>query len=761
MYFTWHALICLIFLAKISTSVNITLTNATPNGNNKLLSTILDSSVSNTSPAKVNPNLQYFTTNKFISAMQTNPGNFTTKVFSASSQTNNKVPPQTQSSNNSVSQTTPFQQTSDPVTLLGNGSSNSEMTTSGQNLNKTVRSIIISHQIHLVQFNIHHTSVILYIACTTLAAVFLAVGFHHCHRLARYIPESCFLLCLGIAFGCVIRFTSLDELIPETFSPDIFFLVLLPPVILGASYSLNNRIFYDNLGVVLLFAVLGTAVACFIIAPLLYGLSLTPALNLPKDHLLTQIFLFSALIVAVDPVAVLAVFSELGVNKPLHIVVFGESLLNDGVSVVLYRVMDNFHQMPEITGKDIGFGFLKFLVSAGVSSLMGSLIGIFSTVACKFTYVKHVLEPAILIITAYLSYVLAESFELSGIICMIVCGLIQAQYAFHNINPKSRTNLKFIIKTIGLAAELVIFIFLGISVARTRHVWNAGFIIWSLVACIFSRTLITLVFSYFINKFHGERMKIFSLKEQLVMSYGGLRGGVAFSLALQLSEEHVTLRGMFLTTVLMIILFNVVIQGISIRPLINILKVKLEEKAKKNLLCTINHQLTDSMLQLVEKISGHSGKNVWRKKLEKFELTYIQRCLLKEPHPTVLKIGDVNTKIAIRNVYSSMSSLASQSQIEERYVRDRYTSLAPVQYELNVRSERPGKTSIGKELNANQLLRYVKSKTNSENSTNKEIRFYLGDHDFKKPENGHRNGIGYTGDSIEDISDNIESMSRL
>ncbi|GAB1605279.1 Na(+)/H(+) exchanger beta-like, partial [Argonauta hians] len=631
-------------------------------------------------------------------------------------------------------------------------------TTSG---NSSIGTIIIRNNVNLITFNVGHTSVLLYITCSTLAAVFLAIMFHHLHRISMYIPESCFLLLVGIAFGCVVRFTVLDEIIPETFSPSIFFLVLLPPVILGASYSLNDRVFYENLGVVLLFAVVGTASACFIIGPLLYGLSQTPALILPNQHLVTQIFLFSSLIVAVDPVAVLAVFSELGVNKPLHIVVFGESLLNDGVSVVLYRVMANFHRMPEITGKDIGLGFLKFVISAGVSSMMGLLIGIFSTVACKYTYVKHVLEPVILVMTAYLSYILAETFELSGIICMIVCGLIQAQYAFHNINPKSRTNLKFIIKTVGLAAELVIFIFLGISVARTRHQWNAGFIIWSLVACILSRTLITIVFSYFVNKFHGERMKIFSLKEQLVMSFGGLRGGVAFSLALQLSEKEVTLRGMFLTTVLMIILFNVVIQGIAIRPLINLLKVQREEKAKKNLLSTINHQLTDNMLQLIEKISGHSGKNVWRKKLEKFELAYIQRCLLKEPHPTVLKIGHVNTKVAIRNVYSSMSSLTVPMPADDRGHGGRYISREPSQFELTVKSDRPGNSSVGKELDANQLLQYVRSDKNSENSPTKEIKFYVGDSDTKCQQNGQRNGASYRGESLEDFSDGCEVMSRL
>lgn len=515
-------------------------------------------------------------------------------------------------------------------------------------------------RIDIFKSHFHHVGVLLYIAITTFISALLVLGYHHCHTLTLYIPESCFLLCIGIIAGCIIRFTSLDYFVPETFSPDTFFLVLLPPIILGASYSLNNRIFYDNLGVVLLFAVVGTAAACFLIAPFLCGLSQTSALILPSHNLFKQIFVFSAFIVAVDPVAVLAVFSELGVNKPLHIVVFGESLLNDGVSVVLYRVMININKMNQITGEHVGFGILKFLACVVISCLIGCTAGVTATLVCKYSHSRHIMEPVILVTTAYIAYLISEALDLSGILGMIVCGLVQAQYAFHNINSKSRTSTKFIIKVISTSAELVIFIFLGISVARTRHQWNVGFILWSLFACIVSRVIVTFLFSFFVNKFHGERMKIFSFQEQIIMAYGGLRGGVAFSLSLQLDEKDVPLRNTFITTVLIIILFNVIIQGITIRPLVNILKVKLEEKLQKNLLTTINNKLIDETLQLMEKVVGRrSGHNMWRKRAEVFELNHIQYYLLKSPHSSESKIESVHEKVAMRAMHDFLLSLHS------------------------------------------------------------------------------------------------------
>lgn len=115
-------------------------------------------------------------------------------------------------------------------------------------------------------------------------------------------------------------------------TPNTFFFYMLPPIILDAGYFMPNRLFFDNLGTILLMAVVGTIFNIATIGSSLWACGLLGIYGNISTPLL-DIFLFSSLISAVDPVAVLAVFEEIHVNEILYIVVFGESLLNDAVTV--------------------------------------------------------------------------------------------------------------------------------------------------------------------------------------------------------------------------------------------------------------------------------------------------------------------------------------------------------------------------------------------------------------------------------------------
>ena len=134
------------------------------------------------------------------------------------------------------------------------------------------------------------------------------------------------LLLGGIIFG-------VDEKSPPAMKTDVFFLYLLPPIVLDAGYFMPTRPFFENIGTIFWYAVVGTLWNSIGIGVSLFGICQIEAFGL-SDITLLQNLLFGSLISAVDPVAVLAVFENIHVNEQLYILVFGESLLNDAVTVV-------------------------------------------------------------------------------------------------------------------------------------------------------------------------------------------------------------------------------------------------------------------------------------------------------------------------------------------------------------------------------------------------------------------------------------------
>ena len=131
-----------------------------------------------------------------------------------------------------------------------------------------------------------------------------------------------------------------------------------------------------------------------------------------------ETFLFASLIVAVDPVAVLAVFEEIHVDEILYIVVFGESLLNDAVTVVLYHMFEAYVEIGQdnIVYQDVLKGLASFLVVALGGVGIGIIWGYLTGFVTRFTNHARVLEPLFVFVMAYMSYLNAELFHMSGIL---------------------------------------------------------------------------------------------------------------------------------------------------------------------------------------------------------------------------------------------------------------------------------------------------------------------------------------------------------
>ncbi|XP_011263496.1 probable Na(+)/H(+) antiporter nhx-3 isoform X2 [Camponotus floridanus] len=480
------------------------------------------------------------------------------------------------------------------------------------------------------------------------------IGFHMAPKFSKIFPESCLLITVGVIVGLLLFQASSVHVSPLT--PDTFFLYMLPPIILDAGYFMPNRLFFDHLGTILLFAVLGTIFNTMSIGASLWLLGKSGMFGCETPIL--DMFLFSALISAVDPVAVLAVFEEIHVNEILYIVVFGESLLNDAVTVVLYHMFETYSEMgpSRIIYTDVLAGLASFLVVAIGGVFIGIVWGFATGFVTRFTYQVRVIEPIFIFVMAYLAYLSAEIFHLSGILAITFCGITMKNYVEANISHKSHTTVKYTMKMLSSSSETIIFMFLGVATVNNTHNWNTWFIVMTILFCSIYRVVGVIVLTALANQFRLHKL---DKVEKFVMSYGGLRGAVAFALVLLIDPKHVSLQPMFVTTTIAVIYFTVFIQGITIKPLVRILNVKRAEKRKPTMNERIHERIMDHTMAGIEDILGKHGNYHVRDKFKRFDTRFIRPYLVRNHCGAEPKILETYSKLAMKDALDYIRRNAS------------------------------------------------------------------------------------------------------
>ncbi|XP_055549045.1 sodium/hydrogen exchanger 3 isoform X20 [Wyeomyia smithii] len=482
-----------------------------------------------------------------------------------------------------------------------------------------------------------------------LSASIAKIGFHMTPKLSKMFPESCLLIVVGVIIGVLLRFATNLHVSPLT--PNTFFFYMLPPIILDAGYFMPNRMFFDNIGTILLMAVIGTIFNIATIGVSLWACGLTGifGVDLPFLH----VFLFSSLISAVDPVAVLAVFEEIHVNEVLYIVVFGESLLNDAVTVVMYHMFESYDEIgaDKIEAIDIISGAASFFVVAIGGTVIGVIWGFLTGLVTRFTDHVRVIEPIFIFVMAYLAYLNAEIFHMSGILAITFCGITMKNYVEQNVSHKSHTTIKYALKMLSSSSETIIFMFLGVATINNQHNWNTWFVVLTIVFCSVFRIIGVLILSALANRFRIHKL---SKVDQFVMSYGGLRGAVAFALVLLVSKEHIPLQPMFVTTTIAVIYFTVFLQGITIKPLVRILNVKRSSKRKPTMNERIHERFMDHTMAGIEDIVGKTGNYNIRDKFKRFDNRFIRPYLIKNLQGPEPKILETYSKLTMRDAMDYM-----------------------------------------------------------------------------------------------------------
>uniref|UniRef100_K3X4D0 Sodium/hydrogen exchanger n=1 Tax=Globisporangium ultimum (strain ATCC 200006 / CBS 805.95 / DAOM BR144) TaxID=431595 RepID=K3X4D0_GLOUD len=382
-----------------------------------------------------------------------------------------------------------------------------------------------------------------------------------------YLPESGAAMLVGLIVGICARlfFPSRKELEFLRFNKIMFYFLLLPPIIFEAGYSLHRKRFFNNFNTILLFAVLGTMVSTFIIGFLTYYAGKWGWIQIDSSSPL-EALLFGALISAVDPVATLSILGnpELNLDPLLYSIVFGESVLNDAVAIVLFNTFLKFEE----SGSEFTYG--------AVASLMVELACSFM---CKNTNIKGypAYEITLLFLYAYGSYALAEVMKLSGIMSLFFCGITMAHYNSYNLSKPSQVTAEHIFKSFALVAEFFVFLYMGMGVCAGQFGrWDLKFIILAIIFCLVARLFNTFPFSWLANL--GRTTKI-PMKMQIVLWFAGLRGAIAFALSQNMPGPN---QDLYITTTLSVVIFTTIICGGLTEPLLKYTKLKRDREPDSN-----------------------------------------------------------------------------------------------------------------------------------------------------------------------------------
>jgi sodium/hydrogen exchanger 8 len=280
----------------------------------------------------------------------------------------------------------------------------------------------------------------------------------------------------------------------------------------------------------------------------------------------------------VDPVATLSIMGnpEMNCNPLLYSLVFGESVLNDAVAIVLFRT---FQQFPgEFTNQAVLMMIWDFTSISVGSLICGVLLALVCSFICKETNLRKFpeYEMAILFLFAYGSYAFAEALQLSGIMSLFFCGIVLAHYNEHNLSVSSSVTCEHFFKSFALIAEFFVFIYMGMGFCTGMFTtWDMTFSIIAILACLFARALNIIPFAFIANL---SRQKKISYNMQMVMWFAGLRGAIAFALAQNMPGKN---RDVFITTTLSVILFTTIVCGGLTEPVLGWAGMKMQAGYKQ------------------------------------------------------------------------------------------------------------------------------------------------------------------------------------
>jgi CPA1 family monovalent cation:H+ antiporter len=406
------------------------------------------------------------------------------------------------------------------------------------------------------------------------------------------IPYTVALVIGGLVLGSLHhlpleRFTQGQR--PDWLTPDVVLILFLPPLLFEGSIKIHIRHLRENLVPILLLANLGV-----LLATLITGYAVHWVFGLPVMIAL----LFGSIISATDPISVLSIFQEMGVGKRLSMIVEGESLFNDGTAVVLFGIL--------LTGISTGrlnvvTGVEDFLVVVLGGAALGSFLGyLFSKITQRLDEPR--IEITLTTILAYSSYLAAQSLHLSGVIATVAAGVVLGNFGTRlGMSPRTQMSLWSFWEYAAFVINSLLFLLIGMQVRIGDLVrgWHAALL--AIGAVLLGRTLSVYGLTPVSNLF-SEKIPF---RWQHVLVWGGLRGALGLALVLSLNPTF-PYREELLAWTFGVVAFSLIVQGLTIKPLLRILGMATSTESEYNRARVRQIALSSARTKLDELLRNHA-----------------------------------------------------------------------------------------------------------------------------------------------------------
>ncbi|CAD8164329.1 unnamed protein product [Paramecium octaurelia] len=460
-------------------------------------------------------------------------------------------------------------------------------------------------------------------ALMIVIVIYIVIGEYFKSIHFHLIHETSFGIIIGMLVGLLLKWMD-ENAYAQFFSLNatIFFYLLLPLIIFSGGYNLKKKQFLKNFKYIVSFGFLSTLINFIITLTLTIafnswklvrlGTNLDSHLPLSYDEMIK----YSATICATDSVAALNLIPSQQYPK-LFSVVFGEGMVNDAVSIIIFQAVTILQQSGKSFEWYTPFEFIgRFLENCIISLLIGLFVGLFSTWCfkkCRFLTNSTTTETVFAFLMAYMGYSICEMLNLSGVISLLMIGIMMSHYQGYNISQLGRVTTRVTFESLSLGAEAFLYVFLGFAMWNQTTYYSPltqdlyyvevswVFTLLQLGIVILARYLSIYIVYWISIIIQGPKVWKLTKYEMSICCFAGMvRGSVAFALIETLVASptdgiQINQINILQSCVLYIVVITTVIFGTAMPFFINIqIKKQLDEEERKSISEVPTPVLSDS-----------------------------------------------------------------------------------------------------------------------------------------------------------------------